>query len=155
MDKLNQWLTLAANIGVIAGIVFLGLELQQNNRLLNSQALYDMMQNRQSYWYAQLQVPGLADKLARAMDGATLTTEEETEIEVLIRVAMISWEFEYKQFENGSLSKDDLPLAAWKQNLQSPVYRDVWNNSTNRFSPTFVKFVEQELIPKKPGVFNG
>ena len=37
-DNLNRWLTLCANIGVVIGIIFLALELQQNNELLESQA---------------------------------------------------------------------------------------------------------------------
>ena len=32
-DRLNRWLTLIANIGVIIGIVFLALEIQQANRI--------------------------------------------------------------------------------------------------------------------------
>ena len=36
-DNLNRWLTLGANTGVVIGIVFLALELQQNNELLQSQ----------------------------------------------------------------------------------------------------------------------
>lgn len=32
-DRLNRWLTLIANIGVIVGIVFLALEIQQANRI--------------------------------------------------------------------------------------------------------------------------
>jgi hypothetical protein len=32
-DRLNKWLTLIANFGVIAGIVFLALEIQQSNRI--------------------------------------------------------------------------------------------------------------------------
>jgi len=32
MDNLNKWLTLFANIGVIAGIFFLGIELRQNSK---------------------------------------------------------------------------------------------------------------------------
>ena len=35
MDRLNQWLSLAANIGVIAGIIFLGVEIQQNTRSID------------------------------------------------------------------------------------------------------------------------
>ena len=34
MEKLNTWLTLMANFGVLIGIVFLALEIQQNNSLL-------------------------------------------------------------------------------------------------------------------------
>jgi len=37
-ENLNRWLTLCANIGVVIGIIFLALELQQNNELLQSQA---------------------------------------------------------------------------------------------------------------------
>jgi hypothetical protein len=36
MDKLNKWLMLVANIGVIVGIAFLAVEVNQNNRLLRA-----------------------------------------------------------------------------------------------------------------------
>ena len=37
MDKLNRWMTLFANFGVIAGIIVLAVELQQNNEQLKIQ----------------------------------------------------------------------------------------------------------------------
>jgi hypothetical protein len=37
LDKINQWLSLIANFGVIAGIVFLGLEVQQNSNAIQAQ----------------------------------------------------------------------------------------------------------------------
>jgi len=37
MDRYNQWLTLLANVGVIAGIIFLAIELRHNNMLLVEQ----------------------------------------------------------------------------------------------------------------------
>jgi hypothetical protein len=37
MSKLNNWLTLLTNMAVVAGIVFLAVEIQQNNELLQSQ----------------------------------------------------------------------------------------------------------------------
>lgn len=33
IQKLNNWLTLLANVGVIAGIVFLGIEVQQSSNI--------------------------------------------------------------------------------------------------------------------------
>lgn len=36
-DRLNKWLTLAANIGVIAGIVFLAIEIRQNSDAVRAQ----------------------------------------------------------------------------------------------------------------------
>jgi len=39
LDKLNRWLTLLANFGVVACIVFLGLEVHQNQSHLTSASL--------------------------------------------------------------------------------------------------------------------
>jgi hypothetical protein len=38
--KLNKWLTLLANMSVVAGIVFLGIEVRQNTQTLEQNALY-------------------------------------------------------------------------------------------------------------------
>jgi hypothetical protein len=48
LDKLNRWLTLAANIGVIAGIVFVAFEVQLNTSAIRSatiQAITDASAN--------------------------------------------------------------------------------------------------------------
>jgi hypothetical protein len=41
LDKLNKWLTLLANFGVVAGLIFLAIEIRQNQTLLeqNQQAM--------------------------------------------------------------------------------------------------------------------
>lgn len=38
IDKTNQWLTLFANLGVLAGIIFLAVELQQNTNISRTDA---------------------------------------------------------------------------------------------------------------------
>jgi len=43
MEKLNQWLTLAANLGVLVGIVFLVLEIDQNTRAQNSSTIQEFV----------------------------------------------------------------------------------------------------------------
>ena len=37
MDKLNRWLTLAANVGVLIGIIILIVELRQNSQIMRAQ----------------------------------------------------------------------------------------------------------------------
>ena len=39
MSKLNEWLTLLTNVAVVAGIIFLAVEIRQNNELLQSQLI--------------------------------------------------------------------------------------------------------------------
>lgn len=45
VDKMNQWLTLVANLGVIAGLVFLGYEVRQNTNIAMASAYRDNIQD--------------------------------------------------------------------------------------------------------------
>lgn len=45
MEKTNQWLTLAANLGVIAGLVFLGFEIRQNTNIAKASAYRENIQD--------------------------------------------------------------------------------------------------------------
>ena len=45
-DRVNQWLTLGANVGVLAGIVFLALEIRQNSELARLQ----FSEDQQALW---------------------------------------------------------------------------------------------------------
>jgi len=42
-DNLNRWLTLVANLGVLAGIVFLSLEIDQSNRIAEREARGELL----------------------------------------------------------------------------------------------------------------
>jgi len=45
LDRLNRWLTLAANIGVLAGIFILVLEIQQNTAATHSSTVQSITDN--------------------------------------------------------------------------------------------------------------
>ena len=42
LDKLNPWLAFAANVGVLAGILFLAVEIQQANRIARASTEIDI-----------------------------------------------------------------------------------------------------------------
>jgi len=42
VDRLNSWLTLVANVGVLFGIVFLALEIRQNTNSLAAQSILEL-----------------------------------------------------------------------------------------------------------------
>lgn len=44
LEKLNQWLTLAANLGVMTGIVFLVFELNQNTQALQTESYTSVLE---------------------------------------------------------------------------------------------------------------
>lgn len=45
MNKANQWLALVANLGVIASLVFLGLEIRQNTNIAKASAYRENVQD--------------------------------------------------------------------------------------------------------------
>jgi len=59
LDRLNSWLTLVANIGVIAGIVFLGLEIQQNTAALQANSREAALDNAMSSLFLAINDPTL------------------------------------------------------------------------------------------------
>ena len=48
-EKANYWFALLANLGVVAGVVFLALEIQQNNELLVQDSRYSMLENQKDW----------------------------------------------------------------------------------------------------------
>ena len=83
-DTLNKWLTLLANFGVIAGIIFLAFEVRQNEEMLRLQyelAGVDSASLAVSRYAAQrdfqLQNPELRDLYIDGLSGADLSSNDQ------------------------------------------------------------------------------
>jgi len=76
-DGLNQWLTLAANFGVLVGIVFLALEIRQNTDHLALQLEFAVPTQKIFEINRDLMDPSVAKILAKSIETpAELTFEE-------------------------------------------------------------------------------
>ena len=62
LHKINEWLSLVANLGVIAGILFLAVEIQQNTEMMQSQTR-DSMTEKQIDWYMAIGASEFASEL--------------------------------------------------------------------------------------------
>ena len=74
---LSQTITILANLGVIVGIVFLVIELQQNNELLQTQAGHVLAQNRVSHAKRLQESPEFSRLIAKLASGEPLTDAEQ------------------------------------------------------------------------------
>ena len=74
---LGQIVTLLANLGVIAGIVFFAYELQQNNQLLEAEARATRIGLRVSHSDVLFRDQQFAEIMSRAQAGDDLTDAEE------------------------------------------------------------------------------
>lgn len=115
-DRLNRWLTLAANLGVIVGIVFLIIELQQTNRIARYEAeigyrnlAVELNANRieNSETYAKLQ-----------LNEAELTPSEQAQALMMARQLLNFWNGAESAYNLGLISErtfneslNDIPVS--------------------------------------------
>ncbi len=57
LDKLNGWLMLAANLGVLAGIIFLSMEIRQNTLAMRATAIQTAAALSREQMYILMQDP--------------------------------------------------------------------------------------------------
>jgi hypothetical protein len=147
-DKLNRWLTLLANIAVVAGIVFLGLEINQNNIAIRAQAKATVSANRINHNMRLLE-PDNADLVVKVRNGDVLTEAEAYRDQRLKRAMFLSWESEYQLFKDGLLDFDLVPIPGWRVSFATwPGLAEEWHRTNQIFSQDFVQFVETHVIEK-------
>ena len=141
---LNEWLSLAASLGVIAGIVFLGVEIQQNTAVTRSAAALDISNASGEFFMRVAENPDLAKVVIVANeDPGALSEVEKVQYMSRTGAVIMLMEGAYKQFQLGFL-----PEAGWKPYeeliksfLSNPVSRNWWVNSSTVFSPEFETMV--------------
>jgi hypothetical protein len=115
MDKLNQWLTLLANVGVLVGIIFLAIEIQQNTHSLemNRQiALADAYATRnntvQASQVAAAMSPDFGDIFAKWQRGGSeaLTDAERFRVRSWETARLFRLESQYIMWEQGLLEEE-------------------------------------------------
>lgn len=149
LDKLNQWLTLGANIGVLVGIIFLAVEMQQNTDMMQAQT-------RDSITAKQLDM-GMA--VATDMDVARLWSEglrnsssftpgspEKARYTQLIQSILRMWENELYQYQKGLYDENEFQprMGRWRELLQypDPGFRRVWCEVRFSFSVDLRKLLD-------------
>jgi hypothetical protein len=73
-DRLNRWLTLIANLAVVAGIVFLAFELQQTTRIQEHQMRMDLNSDYFGPFFSSSELVEVWSKV-KAVDGLEPVTE--------------------------------------------------------------------------------
>ena len=148
----SQAIAIAANIGVIAGIVFLGLELRQNNKLLAAQARYSLRQYRSDI-ADTFMAPHIMQALQKYAAKEDLNPSEKGTVLMLCVKVLELWEWQYGEHKAGMLALDKLPVDAWRVwyhdrgEVPCPI-ADIWQQRRHVLSPQFVEFFENNVINK-------
>ena len=148
-NDLGQTITILANLGVIAGIVFLGYEIQQNNRLLGAQARSDMRASRIAY-NELLMVPEITSVIVKATNNEELSEEESFRLERLRRSLFTRWEAEYREFEEGMYGIDALPVQGYREAFRyMPGLLEAWQSNKRLRDPEFVQWMDETVVNER------
>ena len=150
---LGQVIQIVANVGVIAGIVFLGIELQQNNQLLRAEAIGTVLETRLGRQELVLKDTDLASLLIKNSTDETLSPEDRIRIEAMRSRGLIGWQRDYFLFQEGILPEEyfraNFPVMKGALSDSDVVYSgrdhwELWKNASA--SPAYREFVEQCII---------
>ena len=146
MKKINlvQTITILANLGVIAGIFFLAVELHQNNRLLDAQVSYNLLLHRTRSSNEIYFNPEFAAFRFKVESDEELNPVEQFRYAARGKGNVLGFEWEYLQYRSGNLGY--LPLHQWRTFMNDPQWQaTVWEPNKDLLSEEFIEFVEREI----------
>jgi hypothetical protein len=146
VERIGQWLTMMANLGVVAGILFLAFEIRQNNDLLRAQGRAIGEENRMRIEIEIMQNPDLRRAIVKMNAGETLTPEEALLSRVFMCTNFNSWQATWLEYEAGLIDLDRY-VQQWRiifrNNDRMP---GRWGETNDRYDPGFVAWMEENVV---------
>ena len=149
IDSTNRWLTLAANIGVMAGIIFLAVELRQNTVATQLSAA-DRFQS--SFSEIELFIAGspeFSELLNKGRTGAEVSEPEKLRLMIFYGTVLRQWQINHFQFLSGALDED---IWLGNRDYMAQIFEediglfDRWQTGKSHFSPRFNELIESMTI---------
>ncbi len=155
---LGQAVTVLANVGVIAGIVFLGMELQQNNELLAAQARYNLIVQRADMTDT-LREPHVLEAMENWAAGKEMGPGQNYGLRVVAVKLLEMWEWQFNEYRAGMLELDQLPVENWRGVYSREIFgelgvalpvKEVWESDISRsLSSEFTEFMEENVVNER------
>ena len=154
LDRINRWMMLAANIGVMLGIVFLVLELRQNTVASRLEAASNFQNTFSEIEFFIAQNPEFATLLEAGRNGEDLSGPDKFRLTVFYGNVLRTWQNAHFQFEAGILSKGIWLGSRSRLGVVLSEDRGLvehWQNNQTQFSPAFNALVARLLEEAKSG----
>ena len=147
---LGQTISILANIGVIAGIIFLAIEIQQNNELLVSQARIERIDARKGVYDLLLNNHELRRvSFQFANEGReSLSPDDRYLLEQFHALNFVNWEALWLEYEAGFLNVEDLSIESRREQFVSQDMAESWQAIKGRFDLQFVNWVDSNIASR-------
>jgi len=148
-DRLNWFLTIAANVGVVVGLGFLGVELRQNTLSTQATLHLDLMSYGREHAELLLSDDSLTEMILRAEKNPDELTELEREKFVLFTSWRLGvWETAYLNVREGVMAERYWNVwDPWYSEIASrgPGYEFWWEQARHGYDPGFQAHVDLVL----------
>jgi hypothetical protein len=141
-ERVHRWLTLAANLGVLIGIVLLIAELSQNLTAVRAQTRHDLSSDIVELFTQVAGNEQLASVRRRADAGEPLNPDETYQYELITRAFFRYWEDVHYQFRQGLYDEIEFSRqrGAWRAYAgESAALVTWWCRNRSQFSPEFAE----------------
>ena len=147
-EKLNSWLSLVANFGVIAGLILLVFEMRQNTQMMRaqiSQSRTETAMSEQQATYNSDHIPALIVKVNRGDD---LSEEDLVRYRSYLRSFNRNMDNQLWQY-NHELLGENIPrsmrMAVRAVIGRSNTSMEIWEQQKIQYTQEYVDFVEEAI----------
>jgi hypothetical protein len=149
--SVSRIVEILANLGVIAGLVFLGLEIQQNNELLKTEISSTRQAIRAQDFLLPIEYPEVGRALIDRRNGKELTEYQILILDRLTSTMLFNWQFVYAEFKEGRIDEDSIPVRVWRkafrgEGLSGPDMAEYWKKNSIAFDAEFVAWMDQNIV---------
>ena len=147
--RLNRWLTLGANIGVLIGIMLLLVELDQNRDMMRAQTRHQLAMGLVELQIATGTNQQLVGLLDRADSGEELTIAEQRQVGYRFNALIRYWENVHYQYRQDLYDEVEFhwQREAWRKSFENGrAITSYWCRNRLLYSPEFAAEIDS-LLP--------
>lgn len=147
-NRLAQWLTIGANLGVLIGILLLIAELKQNQDMMRAEIRHELSVGIVDLLQTAAGNEQLAGVLHRALSGEELTPAEQFQFEMRTNALFRYWEDVHYQYRVGLYDDTEFEKQreAWRVSMKrSPITIDYWCRVRGLYSAEYAAEMDSLL----------
>lgn len=145
LESTNHWLALAANVGVLAGIVFLVFELQQNTVATQLEAASNFQGSFTELEMLIASNPEFAELLRKGVEDQDTTATEKFRLNAFYTNVLRQWQFIHFQYLTDAIDEKiwqgERAYLAEVLGFDAGLYKH-WQSNRQRYTPQFNEMIE-------------
>ena len=141
-ETMNHYVSIAANIGVLLGILLLAYELNQNQDMMRAQTRNELSQNVIELLTLAVNDGGFQNIIRRGGTGEELSVDEQFQFEKYLNGWFRYWENMHYQYRNGLYDENEFTKQREKIGdfiSSNPGILNYWCRERLFYSPEFAR----------------